>query len=318
MPNHVLLIGAGFTRNWGGPLSEEVTGSLLNDLHNDQVLSAALLRAPFEEVFGGFVNQPSNHAEAERLRNFQGAIVALFERINKSFSPAKFEWQDENSLIGIRGVRHFLASFDAIFTLNQDLLLEICYMQQLPLGGRWNSAILPAMLGRQQPDAHPLDGPEKFIWTPNGDMRIDARSQPIFKLHGSSNWMDDGGKPVLIIGSGKSGAIQRYPVLKEYHAQFATRLKQPDTRLMIIGYSFQDEHINAVIENASSSCGLLTFLVDPNGRKALIDPKMRDAGVRPVRDIEKIRIFGEIRRPLSEFMGKQDSFAYGELMRFFR
>ena len=28
-----LLIGAGFSRNWGGPLSEEITGSLLGELH---------------------------------------------------------------------------------------------------------------------------------------------------------------------------------------------------------------------------------------------------------------------------------------------
>jgi enoyl-[acyl-carrier-protein] reductase (NADH) len=28
-----LLIGAGFNRNWGGPLSEKIAGSLLGDLH---------------------------------------------------------------------------------------------------------------------------------------------------------------------------------------------------------------------------------------------------------------------------------------------
>jgi hypothetical protein len=27
-----LLIGAGFSRNWGGPLSDEITGSLLGEL----------------------------------------------------------------------------------------------------------------------------------------------------------------------------------------------------------------------------------------------------------------------------------------------
>jgi hypothetical protein len=39
---HYLLIGAGFTRNWGGPLSDEVTGSLLSELHDDPVLAKAL------------------------------------------------------------------------------------------------------------------------------------------------------------------------------------------------------------------------------------------------------------------------------------
>jgi hypothetical protein len=51
---HYLLIGAGFSRNWGSPLSDEVTGSLLGDLHDDEQIVAALRRGPFEEAFQGF------------------------------------------------------------------------------------------------------------------------------------------------------------------------------------------------------------------------------------------------------------------------
>src|SRR5258708_3100215 len=51
---HYLLIGAGFSRNWGGPLSEDITGSLLGELHDDVVIANALRRVPFEEAFGGF------------------------------------------------------------------------------------------------------------------------------------------------------------------------------------------------------------------------------------------------------------------------
>ena len=40
---------------------------------------------------------------------------------------------------------------------------------------------------------------------------------PYFKLHGSSRWKDEQGEPVLIMGSAKSGAIDRFPVLKAYH-----------------------------------------------------------------------------------------------------
>jgi hypothetical protein len=41
---HYLLIGAGFSRNWGGPLSEEITGSLLGKLHDDEEIAGALRR----------------------------------------------------------------------------------------------------------------------------------------------------------------------------------------------------------------------------------------------------------------------------------
>jgi len=56
--------------------------------------------------------------------------------------------------------------------------------------------------------------------------------------------------------------------------------------------------------------------VDPNGRNVLLDPKMARAAIKLHRDIEDIKLVGELRRPLSEvFAG--DTFAHGELMRFF-
>jgi hypothetical protein len=85
---------------------------------------------------------------------------------------------------------------------------------------------------------------------------------------------------------------------------------------MVIGYSFQDEHINDVIERASREHGLGTYLVDLRGREVLLDPKMAQGAIKPRRDIEDIRLIGELRRPLSTVFGG-DLFAHGELMRFF-
>lgn len=86
---------------------------------------------------------------------------------------------------------------------------------------------------------------------------------------------------------------------------------------MVVGYSFQDEHINTVIERAWRHHGLGTYLVDPRGRDVLSDPKMARAVIKPKRDIEDIKLVGELRRPLSTvFAG--DAFARGELMRFFQ
>jgi hypothetical protein len=58
---HYLLIGAGFSCNWGGPLSDEVTGSLLGELHDDAAIATALRRGPFEDAFAGF--QPPTIAD---------------------------------------------------------------------------------------------------------------------------------------------------------------------------------------------------------------------------------------------------------------
>jgi hypothetical protein len=61
---------------------------------------------------------------------------------------------------------------------------------------------------------------------------------------------------------------------------------------MVIGYSFQDDHINAVIERASREHGLGTYLVDLRGREVLLDPKMARAMIKPKRDIEDIKLVG--------------------------
>jgi hypothetical protein len=94
-------------------------------------------------------------------------------------------------------------------------------------------------------------------------------------------------------------------------------LGQSNARLMVISYSFQDDHMNSVIEHAWRHHGLGTYLVAINGRTVLIDSKMARVPIRPKRDIEDIKLIGELRRPLSTvFAG--DAFAHGELMRFFQ
>ena len=79
-------------------------------------------------------------------------------------------------------------------------------------------------------------------------------------------------------------------------------LAQPGTKLMVIGYSFQDDHINQVICDASVRTGLGTFLVDPNGRDVLKDPKMADATIKAKREVEDIKIIGELKRPLERHL----------------
>jgi hypothetical protein len=119
---HYLLVGAGFSRNWGGPLSEEITGSLLGELYDDAVIAKALRRGPFEDAFVGF--HSAAPAGASQIR-FQKAVIDLFSRLKKSFVTKQFEFSKEVNF----SVKSFLSKFDSIFSLNQDLLLEIHYHQ---------------------------------------------------------------------------------------------------------------------------------------------------------------------------------------------
>ena len=102
--------------------------------------------------------------------------------------------------------------------------------------------------------------------------------------------MTASGEPLLIMGNVKTGSIERFGVLRNYHDRFAALLNQTNARLMVIGYSFQDAHINSVIELAWRQHGLGTYLVDPRGRDVLIDPKEARAAIRPKPDIEDIKL----------------------------
>src|SRR5260370_13898779 len=95
----------------------------------------------------------------------------------------------------------------------------------------------------------PMDDPKRFA--------VDKDMQPYFKLHGSSNWFDTiNGRDVMVLGGNKSATIEGHPILKWNHEQFKAYLSRPDTRLMVIGYSFGDAHINHAIDEAAKLGGL--------------------------------------------------------------
>lgn len=161
----------------------------------------------------------------------------MFDDMNQGFfGIANFEFQQSQQ----KTIRAFLTRFDAIFTLNQDLLLEHHYIDHdvsLLSSGRWGGSALPGMRPFPNPDAANPNSWAQRKWTPadQAEFAFDGHHQPYFKLHGSSNWHETHGAPMLIMGGNKIREIGLSPVLSWYHQQFEERLYQPDTRLMIIG-----------------------------------------------------------------------------------
>ena len=150
---HILLIGAGFSRNWGGWLADEVIEYLLGarGIRNDPELRAILLR---HRDTGGFeaalaqVQREFLHLRSEqttgRFHRLQEAISEMFDTMDRAFSERPFEFQRKIPLL----VRTFLMRFDVIFGLNQDYLLERLYQDdnfQRDSGGSWQGWELPGM-----------------------------------------------------------------------------------------------------------------------------------------------------------------------------
>ena len=115
---HVLLLGAGFSRNWGAPLANEITGSLLGELHDDTVLAKRLRGGPFENAFAGFQRPHGEDENSRRLRRLQDAVTVLFSRMNAALVGTTFEFDNDLTY----SIKKFLERFDAIFTLGHKLI----------------------------------------------------------------------------------------------------------------------------------------------------------------------------------------------------
>jgi hypothetical protein len=194
---HYLLVGAGFTRNWDGPLSDEITGSLLGELSDYPEIAAALRSGPFEDVFQGFQQPTVTGSAAAGLKRFQDAVTELFARLNKSLLKKTFEFSSDVEF----SIKRFLAKFDGIFSLNQDLLLEAHYLQTFISQGMWSGVVVPGMAPFPPPAySGPIDQ-TMYTWQPTSNIIGGSQFQPFYKLHGSSNWRTESGEPLLIMGN---------------------------------------------------------------------------------------------------------------------
>jgi hypothetical protein len=327
--NHILLLGAGFSRNWGGWLAKDAFDYLLGcaEVQSDSELQNLLWRAQetggFEyalaDIQAAYIRDPSAHER--RLHALQIAVERMFQDMNEAyFELINFEFQQDLA----RTVRTFLLRFDAIFTLNQDLLLDHHYLNaniSLGSGGRLNGPQLPGMRPLPTSEVFIPDTWARHIWIPDGTFRVEPRYQPCFKLHGSSNWRAANGSPLLIIGGNKAATIQSHPILRWYAQQFEDYLSRPNMRLMIIGYGFVDSHITEPIMKAVES-GLKIFIIDHKGAdlaKSLNPTRLpgRIPLQTPLETAFERGLIGSSSRDLSSIF-KDDTVEFNKVMRFFR
>jgi len=244
----------------------------------------------------------------------------MFSDMNEGFEKlGDIEFSDDRD----KQIKTFLARFDAIFTLNQDLLLEHHYIGDhgaFASGARWNSCASPGLKF--------IHGAEharnQFVqkWAPENSFTLHDGSQPYFKLHGSSNWYDESNNGILIVGGvdgDKQNLIDRHPLLNWYFKNFETYLGKPNTKLMIIGYSFSDNHINNILKNYAKLGGLKLFIIDPLGVDVM--NRNRENALIPAKSSElqlfEPYIVGASRRQLTQTFSS-DEVEFRKIMLFFK
>lgn len=325
----VALFGAGFSRNWGGWLASEALEFLLGCPQMTPSLRALLLNHRHDGGYEGalgklqeaFYRTRSPEA-ADSLKAFEAALARMFDTMNKGFASVPFEFQSAREF----QVGEFLTRFDALFTLNLDLLLEQHYFTNghCLLGRQWNGWDIVGVRRDVTGGDFGLGGAGVLgsghgatgRWVPGGPASTPPGFQPYFKLHGSCNWRGTNDTPIMVGGVAKEALIDELQVLPALHRAFVKQLTEGRVRVVVIGYSFSDPHINRVLTNAASGGTVELFIVDPMGLDILDKP-------RPVIEdsasnlIEKLgpHVRGASRRSLPEIFGG-DAIEHAKISRF--
>ena len=130
-------------------------------------------------VQGAYASNKSPETK-QRLDRFTQAVIGMFSAMQAAFNKLDYRKSELR-------LQRFLSQFDAIFTLNQDTLLETLYAGPVRWSERWYGSYLPYMkFVKSQPNhisfmlREPMMQDSEFITREN--------DQPIYKLHGSYNW----------------------------------------------------------------------------------------------------------------------------------
>src|SRR5262245_40429973 len=145
-----------------------------------------------------------------------------------------------------------------LFTLNQDLFLETFRTGDLPM-------IFPGV-----PPLHADDG-RGMLTLPNISVVQELattfwkrKGDPLvcIKLHGSMNWRRNDNSRAMVIGTNKGQLLAEEPLLNWYLKACAETLERTQA-LLVIGYSFRDQHINKMILKAVKAVGLRLYVMSP-------------------------------------------------------
>ena len=269
---HVLLTGAGFTKNFGTPLASEMWAEIFNHKKiqaQPKIKKLMLDDFDYESIYDSIMMEDSTYTPDER-KAINDAVWSAYNYMDTILTeyilnqPHPLEVKNVSDLIYRFGEQ---SNKSFIFTLNQDLFFERLYHNmayaKLSIPGlknnpKWfdtnfNEALNPSHCCRL-PDNKKLNCNKDIL--SNGNFFL-------IKLHGSYNWKSFDGKIKMVLGRGKTEQIQNEPLLKCYLEIFEKVLSQNQRRLLIVGYSFGDYHINRIISNAVREHGLKIYIISP-------------------------------------------------------
>ncbi|MEO8401065.1 MAG: hypothetical protein ABI597_04615 [Gammaproteobacteria bacterium] len=277
MTKKILLTGAGFTHNFGSPLASEMSGLIFNAVSSKELRDILREDFDYESLYQRVIQ--SQDYSVEMKHEFSSAVSGAYNKIDKLITNRPL-----SEILDVGRFVEFISWFDKIrgggfiFSLNQDLLIEnhinnhtlytlqIMLALQSPIVDVSNSYANPIasrkfnyIIGDKDVDETITEFNKKFS--------KDEASIYYIKMHGSQNWFRQDDQQIMIIGHGKRDRIKSDKLLAWYADIFKNQLALNDTKLLIIGYGFGDEHINQEIYNNRDNLSM--YVVNPQPFKDL-------------------------------------------------
>jgi hypothetical protein len=309
-PKITFLVGAGLVYDAGLPLSNDLTKKFREHL-SEQVESNAkgnhaLHLQVYRFLVGGIRYQqgvlnrdPDGPVNIEQLAT---AALRLKNRLDSPLAPYVSGWNQK--LVELEGLQDGLLSdfLEGIYSrLNSWLTVEdsarIAYLARLSDFKQLGDTIEVFSLNYDlcieralSEHSHGfVNGFTENGWTPTEFQSADMR---LFKMHGSLDWVEDdvhgicsvtmprhkyaddfeGQKPPLLIFGTDAKLTGKEPFLNLLHS-FSSSLHDSDV-LIVIGYSFQDDYLNEIIEQRMNRTTRLKIIV--------VSPRATD-GIRRVK-----------------------------------
>lgn len=301
----ILLLGAGFTKNFGGLLADEMWAEIFNHKEiqaQPKIKTLMLNNFNYEEVYhsvlwkyrdedGILVHSEFTEDEKDAIKVATKSAYKHIDDILRTYvinHPYPSELNCVTNLIHKIGSQSVIYnefyhegllyhSFtdikekSFIFTLNQDLFFERLYSKnytRLSIPGvdnnsEWFTTYFNKPL--DESDCCKLPHKEKL----NSEDILSNGNFYLIKLHGSCNWKSHDGSDIMVLGRGKVGQIKQEPLLDHYFKIFDTVLSQGRRKLLIVGYSFSDEHINEIISKAIMDHELKIYILSPGSPNKL-------------------------------------------------
>jgi hypothetical protein len=264
--NTCFLIGAGCSKCAGKPLMVELTAKVKEKLTDDGKKVLENLNGPDGKSAPTVEDLTNQLLQLKRIIAQRKTPLVDGWDIAKIEAEIKLIQKEVVSIIGTKweSNKHhedFLERLSQnikkprdIFLLNYDTLLE-AGMDKLKLGY-----------------ADGFRGSENAHFDPNTYLSTDVRAFNIYKLHGSVNWIRNEDnvvrrRPLLnikeedarhVIYPAEQKYLQtQYGVYEILLKLFRERLRKDlvNNRLVVLGYSFSDEHINIAIEDSILAAG---------------------------------------------------------------